>query len=343
MINIKKNISLKKHNTFNIDSKAKYFTEVKSIKELEEAVGYAKTHKLPILIVGRGSNVLMVDKVFNGLVIRLKNDEIKIVKETSDHIYIKVDAGKIWDDLVNYCVDRNYQGIECLSGIPGTVGAAPVQNIGAYGQELADVFVELTAYDLKTCKFVTLDASECKFEYRDSLFKKKRSRGHFIIFNVTLKLHKNLLPKLSYSLLRMYLKDKKINNPTLKQIRNAVLVIRRQKLVDPKEYGNAGSFFKNPIISKEKYERLRNSFPNIPNYPEDNGRIKIPAGWLVEKAGWRGKSYKNVGVSQKHALILINSTGKATAKEVLGMVDKIKNDVRIYFNIELDTEVQIIR
>lgn len=342
MINIKRNVSLKKHNTFNIDSKAKYFIEIKSADELRGAVGFAKTNELPILIIGQGSNILMADRIFNGLVIRINNDETKIVEETKDYVYIKAGAGNIWDDLVKKAVENSWQGVECLSGIPGTVGAAPIQNIGAYGQELSDVFVELVAYDLRKRKFVTLDADSCKFGYRDSMFKKKGNNDRYIIFDVTLKLYKSRAPRLTYTSLIKHFRNKKVSNPTLKQIRNAVLVIRKQKLEDPKEHGNAGSFFKNPIISKEKYERLRSSLPDIPSYPEKMGKVKLSAGWLIEKAGWKGKIFKNVGVSEKHALTITNATGEGTAKEILELASNINNDIKQKYNIDLEIEVQVI-
>jgi len=343
MIKIKRDVSLKKHNTFNIDSKADYFTEIKSADELKEAVAFAKTHKLPILIIGRGSNILITKKIFNGLVIRLKNGKTKIIKETKDYVYFKVGTGRNWDDFVDDCVNDGYQGVECLSGIPGTVGAAPVQNIGAYGQEFSDVFVELTAFDLETSKFVILDATACKFGYRNSMFRKKGNTGRYIIFDVTLKLHKSRASRLTYTSLIKHFKNEKVNNPTLKQIRNAVLVIRKQKLEDHKERGNAGSFFKNPIISKEKYERLRSSFPDMPYYSDEKGKVKIPAGWLIEKTGWKGRRYKNVGVSQKHALILINISGKGNAKEILELANKIRHNVIEKFDIDLGMEVRLVK
>ena len=338
---IKKNIPLKDLTTFRVGGYASYFVQVHNKKELLEVVDFAKSQNLPIFVLGGGSDILVSDEGFSGLVIKYSNAKLSFL-EKGERVFVTAEAGMIWDNLVKECVSRNLQGVECLSGIPGSVGAAPIQNIGSYGQELKDSFLELNAFDFFENKFVVLQKKDCKFTYRESIFKDKKNKGRYLILNITLGLKKNLAPTLTYESLISYLKEKEIKNPTLAQVRNAVLEIRGQKLEDPKVLGNAGSFFKNPIVAKEVLEELKKEYKDIPYHYSDDGKAKLYAGWLVEKSGWRGKNYKNAKVSEKNALVILNPKGKASAKEVKDLADQISKDVYEIFKVRLEPEVQYI-
>lgn len=339
-IKIKKNIPLSDLTTFRVGGLAKYYVEVKSKKELLETVEFAKDKKLPIFVLGGGSDVLLSDKGFKGLVLRYKGKSLKFEKKDGV-VLVTAGAGLIWDDLVKKAVEKNLQGIECLSGIPGSVGAAPIQNIGAYGQELKDVFVALIAYDFKESKFVNFTKSDCKFSYRESVFKRPENKGKYIITDLTLKLNKDSLPTLSYQSLVEYLKEKKINKSSLQQVREAVLDLRGQKLEDPKILGNAGSFFKNPIVDQNILNKLLKSYPKMPYYPGGR-KFKLFAGWLIDNAGWKGKRVGGAMVSKNNALVLINPEGKASAKDIKGLAEEIKKDIQDKFGVELEPEVQFI-
>jgi UDP-N-acetylmuramate dehydrogenase len=342
IMKISKNVALNKFTTFKVGGKAKYFLKVKDQKELLEAVKFAQEQNLPIFILGGGSDILMSDKGFRGLVIKFIGKKVAVVEDKKDHVLLNAEAGLDWDELVALSVKNNWQGIECMSGIPGSVGAAPIQNIGAYGQELKDTFVKLLAYDVKNRKFVEFNKRKCKFAYRESVFKKPKNKGRYIIVNITHKLKKNGKTKVIYESLKKYLKKKGIKSPSLMDIREAVLTLRGQKLEDPKRVGNAGSFFKNPIITKAKLKKIRKKYSDIPSYDVGKNKVKLFAGWLVEKAGWKGKTHKRAKVSDKHALVIINPSGKATAKEVRELADKIIADVKDKFDVILEPEVQYI-
>ena len=333
---MQKNYPLSKLTTFKIGGLADYFSQVKKEEELVKAVSFAKERALPILVVGEGSNVLVSDRLFKGLVIQLVNKDIRIDGNT-----VTAGAGVKWDALVEFCVAKGLQGIECLSGIPGTVGAAPYQNIGAYGQELKDTFLKLKAYDIKLAKFVLMDKSQCQFGYRNSIFKNLNCKNRYIIFEVTLQLKKSNLAKVSYDSLAKYLERQQIKIPSLRKVRAAVLALRQEKLEDPRRNGNAGSFFKNPVISKGVFQKIQKQYPDIPNFLSENGKVKIFAGWLIEKANWKGKKYKKVGVSGKNALVLIN-LGGGSAKEIQELAEKIVVSVHKNFGIKLVPEVQFI-
>jgi len=336
----KKNIPISKLTTFKTGGKAKYFIEVENKKELLDAIDFAKRNSLAIFILGGGSDILMSDKGFDGLVLKHSGKKVSYSDKGDESVLVRAEAGVNWDKLVEESVKRNFQGIETMSGIPGTVGASPVQNIGAYGQELKDSFYELTAYDLKENKFVVLNKEDCEFSYRDSIFKSGKYKGRYVITGVTLELQKNKNPHVEYKSLIKYLEAKNIKNPNLSQVRNAVLDLRGQKLEDPKIIGNAGSFFKNPIISKEKFEKLLIDYPDIPNYPQ-NGKVKLFSGWLIEKTGWKGKKYNKAAVSSKNALVLINP-GNATSKDIKELSEQIAKDVYEKFRVKLEPEVQLI-
>lgn len=327
--------------TFRVGGYAKFFTEVRNKEELKKAVEFAKKNSLPIFVLGGGSDVLLSDKGFDGLVVRYKKKSIRF-EEKNGNVIVDAGAGNNWDDLVKEAVKRNLQGIECLSGIPGSVGAAPIQNIGAYGQELKDTFVKLTTYDIKQRKFVIFNKNDCDFSYRESIFKKPENRGRHIITDITLELKKNAEPTLVYQSLIEYLKEKKIKNPSLNQIREAVLTLRGQKLEDPSSLGNAGSFFKNPIVDKEVLEKLLKKYPDMPYYSNGQDRYKLFAGWLIEKAGWKGKRIGGAMVSKRNALVITNPEGKASAKEIVELSQKVKADINKKFGVYLEPEVQFI-
>lgn len=323
--------------TFHIGGSIKRYFEVRNEDEVKNAVGYAKKNKLPIFVIGEGSDILASDKNFEGVVIKYVGTGFYDLGKGR----IKAEAGANWDSLVEYTVEKNLQGIECLSGIPGTVGASPIQNIGAYGQELKDSFESLTAFSIEKEKFVTLSKKDCGFGYRESVFKRPDHWQKFIIMDITLKLKENAKPGVRYESLKKYFDSEGIEKPTIQQVRSGVLSIRSQIFYDPKVVGNAGSFFKSPIVGKEKLEELQKKFPDIKFY-EAGEQYKLPAGWLIEKAGWKGKTYKEAGVSPKHALILTNPHNKATAKEIIELSEKIIKDIKKKFGLELEREVQMI-
>lgn len=253
-----------------------------------------------------------------------------------------VSAGFIWDELVKESIQRNLSGIECMSGIPGTVGGAPIQNIGAYGQELKDSFVSLEAYDIKLSKFLVFEKEHCKFGYRDSIFKLDKNKERYIIWSVKLKLSKRVVTDIKYESLKNYLRKKRINDPSLSDVRNAVLNLRKNNHIDPKISDNAGSFFKNPIVSNRKFVKLQKEYPDIPNFTLDNGRRKLFAGWLIENSGWKGKKYKEIMISPKHALIIINPHNKGTASQVKALSKIIQKDIKTKFDVVLEREVNYI-
>jgi UDP-N-acetylmuramate--alanine ligase len=319
--------------TFRTGGKIKKYFEVKNKEETKKAIVFAKQNKSPIFVVGDGSDILVSDKEFNGVVIKYVGDKISF-----DNEIVTAEAGANWDKLVEEVVARGLWGIECLSGIPGTVGASPIQNIGAYGQELSETFVSLEAYDIESEKFVTFGKDDCKFGYRDSIFKRKDHWQKYIVCGVTLKLSKKKSGKVNYESLKEYLS---YQSPTLLEVRNAVLTARKERLEDPKELGNAGSFFMNPIIDLSEKKKLESEFHDIKIFPF-GGKFKVSAGWLIEREGWKGKTYKGAGVSSKHALILVNKTGKAKAKDIYDLSEKIIADVYKKFGIKLEREVQLI-
>lgn len=328
---------LSKVTTFHVGGKAKYYGEVSSREDLKKVAEFAKTRSLPILVLGEGSNVLISDKKFEGVVIRLVNKKITIKDDM-----VVCGAGMKWDDLVKICVDRNLYGIECMSGIPGTLGAAPVQNIGAYGQELGDVLVDLLVYDLRTNKLVKMTKRQCRFSYRNSVFKSPSNDGRYIIFEVRLKLNKGkFVANIKYDSLKKYFEDRKILTPGLVDVRKAVLSIRQEKLVDPKVYGNAGSFYKNPIVSLSTFKKIKNYYPNIPSHTVDDKSIKLFAGWLIETAGLKGKRIGDAAVSKKNSLVLVNMDS-ARSEDVYSLSKFIQRKVRNKFNVILEPEVKFI-
>ena len=332
------NISLKSYNTFGIDVTAKYFLEINSKEELTHALNsrqYAKK-----FILGGGSNILLTQNI-DALVIHINNKGIEVVKEADNYVYVKVEAGENWHEFVLWCIENDYGGVENLSLIPGNVGTSPIQNIGAYGVELKDVFVTCEAIDVTNQVIRTFINEECRFGYRNSIFKNE-VKGQYIIMNVTFKLTKgNHKLNTSYGAIEEELSNHNIQEPTIKDISNAVIKIRQSKLPDPREIGNSGSFFKNPVISKEHFKKLKSNFPEMPSYSVSDKEMKIPAGWLIEKAGFKGKRFGECGVHKNQALVLINY-GSAQGKEILNLSKLIQKTIHRLFEIDLEAEVNIV-
>ncbi len=333
---IRKNISLKKYNTFGIDVKAKEFIEVQSLTDLKNVVSTYKG----FFILSGGSNLLLT-KDIEKLVIYLNIKGIEIDKQYNNDVYVKVNAGENWHEFVLWCIDHDFGGIENMSLIPGNVGTSPIQNIGAYGIELKDTMYELEALEIATGELKTFSNAECEFGYRNSVFKNKL-KGQFIITYVTFKLttKKHQLNS-SYGAIQLELEKNNIQNPTIKDISNAVIAIRQSKLPDPKELGNSGSFFKNPVILKHQFRQLQHKFPDVPHYIISETEVKVPAGWLVEQCGFKGKRFGDAGVHKNQALVLVNY-GNATGKEIFELSKKIQQSVLEKFNVQLEAEVNIL-
>jgi UDP-N-acetylmuramate dehydrogenase len=338
-MNIVKNISLKPYNTFGIDAKAKYFIEIFNEDELKEVLHYQDYQNLPRLILGGGSNILITQD-FDGLVIKISIKGVKIISENDEDVLIEAGAGEVWHNFVLFCIEKNYGGIENLSLIPGLVGAAPIQNIGAYGQELKDVFVELRGISVETGETVLFSKNDCNFGYRDSIFKNEL-KDKFIITYVTLNLSKKPKLNLEYGTVKTELEKLGYNHIGIKEVSEVICSIRRSKLPDPAEIGNAGSFFKNPEIKSESFNKLKEKFPDIVGYKLDGDKVKVAAGWLIEKCGWKGKRVGNTGAHAKQSLVLVNY-GNAKGDEILKLSKEIKKSVLGKFGIELQEEVNII-
>ena len=345
MIKILENVDLTKFNTFGIKANAKYFFELKNeedIKELFETKEFKNNRKL---FLGGGSNILITQD-FDGIVVLNRLKGIQIIKEDNENVWIKSMGGELWDDLVNFTVDKGYWGIENMALIPGTVGAGPVQNIGAYGTELKDVIENVEVYDIETGEVRIFTKAECEFEYRGSVFKNKL-KGKYFISAVVLKLNKKELKNIKYKALQEYLNKNNIEVKNPKDISNIVSEIRRSKLPDPKVLGSAGSFFKNVYVDKKKLEGLKKEYGDIPSFKEDE-MIKIPAGWLIEQCGplqdgvsWKGYKEGCVGVYEKQALVLVNYGG-ATGEEIKNLAFKIMDSVYQKFGLKLTPEVNLI-
>jgi UDP-N-acetylmuramate dehydrogenase len=333
------NCSLKKLNTFGIDVKAdslvKFYLENDIYEYLNENIYDEKK----TLILGGGSNILFSSD-FNGPVLKSEILGIKEIKKNKDFVYLEIGSGVIWDDLVEYCVDRGYGGIENLSLIPGTVGAAPIQNIGAYGVEFEEVFEFLEGIDLISSEKKVFDKIECAFGYRDSIFKREM-KNSFLITKVNIKLNLKQSPKISYRAIKDYIKENRIHKFDIRTLREIVVSIRKSKLPDPNKIGNAGSFFKNPIINEEHFIELKSKYKDLVYFDMGKSAYKIPAGWLIEKSGFKGKRIGDVGVHSQQALVLVNF-GKGTGTELIDLADKIKAKIFENFNIILDTEVNIV-
>lgn len=334
------NFSLKPYNTFGVEANTRYFAEVNSVEELIKILKHSNTQTLPILFLGGGSNILLT-KDFEGLAIQLHLKGISEEITNENEVLVTAQAGENWHEFVQFCLNKNYGGLENLSLIPGNVGTSPMQNIGAYGTEIKDVFIECKVLNLETLEAETLNAEQCRFGYRDSIFKQE-GKGKYVILEVSFKLTKeNHLIKTEYGAIQSELQKLGIENPTIQDISIAIINIRQSKLPDPKVIGNAGSFFKNPTIPLSQFEDLKQNFDNIQGYPNGNS-VKVPAGWLIEQCGWKGRQIGNVASHKLQSLVIINATGNATGKEIFDFSTMIIDSVKEKFGIELEREVNIL-
>jgi len=334
---IQENISLLPFNTFRIAVNAKYFVEVKNIAELQSVLASDICKQNELLVLGGGSNLLLT-KDFDGLVIRLGIRGITVCEQDGE-VFVEAGAAEVWNDFVLYCVAQNFAGLENLTLIPGTVGASPVQNIGAYGVEIKDTFHSLLAIEIATGEVKVFDKAACKFDYRESIFKSEL-KNKYIIASVVFKLQKNAALKLSYGAIQEELKNRGIEHPSIKDVSDVVAAIRVAKLPDPSTIGNSGSFFKNPIISASLFQQLVSEFPAIVHFPLADGQEKLAAGWLIEQCGWKGKQIGNAGTWKNQALVLVNFGG-ASGKEIYDFSELIIQSVKAKFGVELAREVNI--
>ena len=333
---IQKNISLKKYNTFGVDVNAQRFVSIDSFHQLQELI----TKEKDIFLLSGGSNMLLTRDV-KKLVVHIDIKGISIDSESDDAVELTVNAGEDWHEFVMWCIDQDYGGLENLSLIPGNVGTSPIQNIGAYGVEVKDVITQVEAIEIATAKRVHFSNLDCEFGYRNSVFKNDL-KGKYILTAVSFRLTKdNHKLNTSYGAIETELTHQNISSPTIKDISNAVIKIRQSKLPDPKKIGNSGSFFKNPVISYDLFYQLQQEYPNIPSYKISDREVKVPAGWLIETAGFKGKRYGDAGVHEKQALVLVNYNN-ATGKEIYELAQIIQQRVSELFTIELDIEVNII-
>ncbi len=331
-----KNISLKPFNTFGINAFAENYISISEISQLQEII----TKYKDVFILSGGSNILLTQNI-NKPVIHLNLKGIQVLQDKNNKVLIQVQAGENWHEFVLWCLDKDFGGIENLSLIPGNVGTSPMQNIGAYGIEIKDVFYELEALEIATGKIKIFDKASCNFGYRESVFKNKL-KGKYIILNVSFKLtNKVHKTNISYGAIQLELENKNIKTPSIKDISNAVISLRQSKLPDPKKIGNSGSFFKNPVIYTEQFNDLKSKFANIPNYKISDKQIKVPAGWLIEQCGFKGKKFGDAGVHEKQALVLVNY-GQANGDEILNLANRIQKSVLNKFGIELEMEVNVV-
>ncbi|MDG2091084.1 MAG: UDP-N-acetylmuramate dehydrogenase [Gammaproteobacteria bacterium] len=335
---IQENINLKTFNTFNVSAHARYFADIKTPEELLEALSFSQQGSLPFMIIGQGSNLLFKED-YLGLIIELNIKGIELINDDKEHYYIKAQCGENWHDFVQHCLQAGYYGLENLSLIPGTVGAAPVQNIGAYGVELSEFFHELEALEIASGKVIRYCKDDCQLSYRHSIFKGEL-KDKFVITNVTFKLLKKPKPNLSYPALRDALPNIETDNIDPQLISDTVCEIRRSKLPDPAELGNAGSFFWNPIVSEDDFFALQEKHPDIIAFSYMQ-QYKLAAAWLIDQAGWKGFREGDVGVHKEHALVLVNY-GEATGAELYDLSRRIQLSVKKMFDIDLRPEVRII-
>jgi UDP-N-acetylmuramate dehydrogenase len=334
-----KDFSLKPYNTFGIDARARHFARFDSVQELQELLQRPEVKEEPKLILGGGSNLLFT-KDFEGIVLLNGIKGMEVLREAGSYTYVRAGGGEKWHELVLFCLEHDLGGIENMSLIPGTVGAAPLQNIGAYGVELKDVFVELEAVQLETGQVHTFDKEACQFGYRESVFKHSL-KGQYVVAYVTLRLRKNPEVNTSYGAIQTTLQEMQVQQPTIHDVSAAVCHIRRSKLPDPAQIGNAGSFFKNPEIPVLLFDVLKEQYPNMPAYPVSETSVKVPAGWLIEQCGWKGKVIDNFGVHKNQALVLVNYGG-AKGENLLQLAHDIIQSVKEKFGISLQPEVNII-
>lgn len=335
---IENNYNLKALNTFGIEAFASEYTEIFSEENMQSLIANQVLKKKQILILGGGSNLLFT-KNYDGLIIKNNIRGIEVIGENDDHVFIQAGAGESWHEFVLFCIKNGWNGLENLSLIPGNVGASPMQNIGAYGVEIKDVFYELEAINLHTGEIHYFSNAACEFGYRESIFK-KHLKNQYLISRVTYQLNKKPDFKVEYGAIKTELESMKVETLSAKAISDAVINIRSSKLPDPKKLGNAGSFFKNPVVDEKLLEEIKMNYPNVVAYPLENGKVKLAAGWLIEQAGWKGKIVGNCGVHHLQALVLVNH-GNATGSELYDLSTEILNSVKDKFNVELEREVNI--
>jgi len=339
-LDIQENQSLRTYHSFGIEVNAKFFIELKSIDDIENLVQNISQIPQPIYYLGGGANSLFTDD-FKGTVVHIANKGISLIEENEEHILLSVQAGEDWDEFVQFCVENEYYGIENLTAIPGQVGTAPIQNIGAYGVEMKDHFVELEGFHWETGEIRTWKYEDCQFGYRNSIFKNKL-KGKAVILSVTFRLDKNPVLETGYGAIQEEIKQMGVEQLSIEAIRDAVISIRKRKLPDPEEIGNAGSFFKNPVISERQFLSLKKTYPKIVSYQLPDGSHKLAAGWLIDRAAWKGKRFGNAGVHENQALVLVNY-GNANGNEIIQIASQIEQSVKEMFGVDLEREVNIIK
>ena len=333
-----KDASLKQYNTFGMEVKAEWLVEITDPADFSELLQDQRWRNLPRLILGGGSNILFTKSV-SGVVLVIKTKGVRCIKEQDHKVWIQAQAGEVWHSFVLQCIENGWAGLENLSLIPGSVGASPMQNIGAYGVEIKDVFSSLEALDVNTGELRVFNHNDCNFGYRESVFKKEE-KGQWIISSVTFCLDKIHHLKMEYGDIQKRISERGIQVPTIQDVSEAVCYIRQSKLPDPKVLGNAGSFFKNPVIPKSLLDELTIQFPDMPHYTVSQDSVKVPAGWLIEKAGWKGKKWERCAVHERQALVLVN-WNEATGQEVWDLSSAIVQDIQSKFRIELEREVNV--
>lgn len=337
---MKTHVNLQPYNSFGFNVIAKHFVEINDTRELDRLFRTPEYKQEKHLVISGGNNILFTNDFFDGIVIVMNNKGIKTVADDGEKVIVRVQAGEDWPEFVKKMVEKGLYGVENLAHIPGKVGAAPVQNIGAYGMELKDSFLKCEAIHLETGRKRTFDNKECVFGYRNSIFK-GMLKGQYLITSVDFQLSKKADLKLDYGNIRAYLTEHGIDNPTLQQLHDAICAIRDDKLPDPKQIGNAGSFFKNPIIKAEQFDALKQQYPDIPHFDESDGKIKVPAGWLIEKAGWKGWRNEHVGVYEKQALVLVHYGG-GKGEDIVYLSKQIQKSMEEKFGINIVPEVNFI-
>ena len=349
---MKTNVHLQTYNSFGFDAVAKYFVEINKVSDLQMLIQSGELRKHKTLILSGGNNILFQNELFDGLVVYINTKGIEILREDEKEVVVSAQAGEDWPELVRFCVSKGWHGLENLAHIPGKVGAAPVQNIGAYGMELKDSFLQCEAMDLTNGETKIFTKEECHFGYRESIFKHEL-KGQYVITSVDLLLKKNAPLHLEYGNIKSYLEQNGIDNPSLQQLHDAICAIRDAKLPDVKQIGSAGSFFKNPVIERTQFEALHKDYPTMPHYDEPNGKVKVPAGWLIEHSGpstssgtagatsWKGWRNEHVGVYEKQALVLVHYGG-GKGCDIVELAHKIQDSVEKKFGIRISPEVNFV-
>ena len=337
---MKTNVSLRPYNSFGFDAVAKQFAEINAISDLQALIQSGALQCQKTLILSGGNNILFQNEVFDGIVVYINTKGIETLREDGNEIVVRAQAGEDWPDFVRFCVGKGWHGVENLAHIPGKVGAAPVQNIGAYGMELKDSFLQCEAINLYTGESKVFTKEDCRFGYRESVFKNEL-KGKFVITSVDFLMKKEAPLHLEYGNIKAYLEQNDIENPTLQQLHDAICAIRDAKLPDVKQIGSAGSFFKNPVIERTQFEALLKEYPSMPHYDEPNGMVKVPAGWLIEQAGWKGWRDEHVGVYDRQALVLVHYGG-GKGHDIVELAHRIQGSVEEKFGIRISPEVNFV-